>query len=1276
MKWITATDLELWAERKDSEGKLSELLRRLITVSVDRIENIHFPSGESTNMPGWDGYLLCKDGAPPFVPDGTSVWEHSTEKDVAGKAFDDFNKRSGPIGRPLPSGFDYASTTYVAVTLRRWHEPKKKKENSRDGFIKHGRSINKWSDIKVIDADDLEHWLELCPSVAAWLALTERVGEIPSTVQSVDEAWHYWRHLSEPPLTEDLLLVDREKEATTLLESLVQASKYIHIKADSLNEAQAFVIAAVQSLPHEDSRRNFILSRAIVIKDEQTALQLPKGEGKRLIIIARDNAKMSAGGLAANGHTVIVPLGNADQGKPPDIVLRRPSRTSFAKGLQSLGIDPAQTELLARQCGCSVTVFQRRKPSSIPQLPSWATKEHLRLLIPALLAGGWTERSDADKTILSSLSEKTYDKYAEVLHELLSVDEPPIAHAGDVWSLAAPADAFTLSEHLITPQDLARLEKSVVDVFSEIDPGLDLEASERPFASLHGKTLKHSSWLRHGLSQTLLLVAVIGNRLTFPHGMDQQIFVNRLIQQLPGLKSNPRLLVSLRDQLPVLVEAAPDPFVEAMETLLQGDDRIAQIIFTDKDSSLFGDCRHAGILWALEVLAWDSEWLPRICLILARLAEIDPGGTYSNRPIRSLREIFLPWHPGTNATHKQRLQAIDLVIRRFPSVGWQLLSSLFPSFHDISHPTQEPIWRESGLSQREVVTRQVAFETYDGVITRALDLVDHDLDRWKTIIDNLSNFSPDYRTKVYELLESICTTELSDRTKAVLWNLLRDHVNKHLAFRDAQWALPEAELVRAEKLMSSLEPSDARQKYKWLFDEHFPDLPMRKSDHDAFSSELNTLRSRAVGEIIQQSGISELLQFIETIAFPGMIAGPVIEYSTDINQLLDIIESSMEHGQSNKVFAKCLSSQALEKYGEEWGNRLLSHAALKKWNDETIATLLLDWPDDMETFRKIASLGESVDRLYWSHRFAWIRNKSHDICTFAVEKLISVGRALDAIGLSDDCSKELESALLLKILDKALLEIDSSSRSLQGLDYHIEQILSTLKIRNDISRTEVARREYSYLPLLVHYGERKDLVLHEILASDPSFFVEVLCDVYKPASGKPEENLDENRRLRAEYGYKLLDSWQVLPGASAGGALDAGILINWVRKVRELASKKDRADIADQEIGKLLAYAPIDPEDGAWPHKAVRELLEELANSEIERGISIEQFNKRGVVSKAMFEGGKQERDLSEQWRQWSATVGSRWHRTFSLLREISDSWERYARQEDERAEQDRLKYR
>ena len=54
----------------------------------------------------------------------------------------------------------------------------------------------------------------------------------------------------------------------------------------------------------------------------------------------------------------------------------------------------------------------------------------------------------------------------------------------------------------------------------------------------------------------------------------------------------------------------------------------------------------------------------------------------------------------------------------------------------------------------------------------------------------------------------------------------------------------------------------------------------------------------------------------------------------------------------------------------------------------------------------------------------------------------------------------------------------------------------------------------------------------------------------------------------------------------------------------------------------MLAYAPIDAEDHAWPTRPVREVFEEYATDEIERGIRISRFNMRGVFRKDMYEGG------------------------------------------------------
>jgi hypothetical protein len=415
MKWITSTDLEQWADRRDSTDKLPELIRRLIIASIDRIEKIRFPSGESVTRPGWDGCLQCLEGSPPFVPAGYSVWELTTEKNVADKVWRDFRKRSGPGGRPLPEGFEQSKTTYVAVSLRRWSEPKKKKENSREGFIEDAKSKGPWADVKVLDADDLELWLEQSPSVAAWLNTFAYIGRIPSTVLCSDIVWNAWRHRSDPPVNERLLLIERDNEIKSLIESLVGDPKIIHIKADSPDEAQAFLIAAIQGLPIDNPTKLDILSRTIIVKDGQTAFQLPSGEKSRLIIIVHDDAKKHAGGLLERKHTIVVPLGNADRGKQPEIVIKRQSRKAFAKGLESLGLQPETAEIQARQCSCSVTVFQRRNPSSTIEPPAWASDEKIRLLIPAILAGAWNEKSGADQEIINRLSGRSYVEYIEIL---------------------------------------------------------------------------------------------------------------------------------------------------------------------------------------------------------------------------------------------------------------------------------------------------------------------------------------------------------------------------------------------------------------------------------------------------------------------------------------------------------------------------------------------------------------------------------------------------------------------------------------------------------------------------------------------------------------------------------------------------------------------------------------------------------------------------------------------------------------------------------------------
>jgi hypothetical protein len=153
---------------------------------------------------------------------------------------------------------------------------------------------------------------------------------------------------------------------------------------------------------------------------------------------------------------------------------------------------------------------------------------------------------------------------------------------------------------------------------------VDLPVDERQYASLHGKTLKHSSWLRDGLTQTLLLTAVRGEDAGLACTGGGQRFTDGVIGELPGW---PKITPDGESSSPIAAVdgGSPRPLVQALGHLLEGDGR--QIVPIFEEGGLLGPSSyHSGLLWALEALAWDPSHFPRAVELLVRLTKVDPGG--------------------------------------------------------------------------------------------------------------------------------------------------------------------------------------------------------------------------------------------------------------------------------------------------------------------------------------------------------------------------------------------------------------------------------------------------------------------------------------------------------------------------------------------------------------------------------------------------------------------------------------------------------------------------
>ena len=262
------------------------------------------------------------------------------------------------------------------------------------------------------------------------------------------------------------------------------------------------------------------------------------------------------------------------------------------------------------------------------------------------------------------------------------------------------------------------------------------------------------------------------------------------------------------------------------------------------------------------------------------------------------------------------------------------------------------------------------------------------------------------------------------------------------------------------------------------------------------------------------------------------------------------------------------------------------------------------------------------------------------------------------------------------IFDRAIEELrmslNTGDKNRIRLDpYAVKKYLELMRANDNIPLEEIARREYLVLPMFAYSPEDlSGFAIYDLISKDPDLFVDLICDVYLPAHRdkflKTEPTDDE--RARGQVAFTLIRGMRTVPGKSPDNAFDYEFLKVWVEQARSLAAEKDRSVTTDITIGNLLAYASDDPVDSCWPHQAIRQLMEEIGSDDIERGIATERVNMRGVFSKALYEGGQQERDFADQYDRWADKMTT-WPRCARLLRAIAEDWRNQGLDPDIRGE-------
>jgi hypothetical protein len=1254
--WVDTTDLSSWANRLDSQSRLPQLLRLLIRATVRDIQLIDFPAGESVQLGGYDGKVQVPEGND-FVPDGFSIWELGTNKKIKEKADGDYTKRCGQ-----PLGINPAETTFIFVTPRRW--------GNKEEWVQGKNTEGIWRDVRVYDADDIEQWLEVAPAVHSWLA--RLIGKFPEEALSLGDFWDDWRFSTSPPMSTELHLAGRIEATEKIKTWLTETPSSLTVQADSREEAIAFFGAVIHQLPEEE--RETYLSRCVIVQDEQSWRQLVATLDPLILLPHFNNPVGIGNSVARQGHHVLIPIGKENTPSAQALQLARLARAGFETALVNMGLSEERARSLTDKSKRSLLVL-RRQLAINPEIhyPAWSQPEEAPALISILLLGAWDDSKEADRKAVEEISRKSYADVSRTLSRWVNESDPPVHKIGNIWQLVSRDDSWHLLSRFLLREDLEAFESVFLSTLGQLDPCYDLPIDQRFMAEIYGKVLLHSHWLRRGLVETLALIASRGNNI--PDSMPPQSRVSVIVRKLFTSESTWELWASLSSLLPILAESAPESFMDAVENALIEENPFLMDIFTDADP-MHGS-PHTGLLWALETVAWEPQYLSRVTIILGKLSRLDPGGRLVNRPIRSLNEIFLWWHPQTLANIEQRLRVIDTLLLRESDIAWNLICSLFPTRHsNTAFVTHKPRWRDWVGDYKPSVTYGEINQWSDAISERILSNVGISGDRWEKLLNLLQSLSPIFRNRALEdLLDISRQKNLLASEKLKIWEVLRALIHRHRRYSSAAWVLPSDLLDQLYIAYDNLAPNDSVSRHAWLFSSR-PQLPDGVSeDWKENEKALNNARIEAVEQIFGQGSLSELLQVTTQVQEPWSFGFAIGQSQIALQveyQLLDSVlgdDSQLLRDVAIGFVSGCFSINQWF-----WARNILAAETSQQWSDVQIVIFFLGLPFSKETWEHLTNYGAEIETQYWKLvRGWWIGQEAAEII---VKKFLEVNRPYRALDIASLCLNEsggnnlLPDLLIANVLE-SILQYDSKETPAPDLTcfvYEVAQLFFALDKSKDFDKTRIAQLEWAYLPLLIH-SKRQPKLLHQELSQNPLFFVEILTFLYR--SDKEEDNVLEpsvEDKTRARLALELLESRKKIPGLDEDGKIIPEQTKKWVKQAREACLACGRSAIGDRKIGKILAYAPADS-NCIWPDVAVRELIEEIASRDLEDGIHIGLPDEQDVRWRSLSEGGKQERELAETYSQYATAVADEYPRTASLLRRIAHSYTADAHQEDLRAE-------
>lgn len=870
------------------------------------------------------------------------------------------------------------------------------------------------------------------------------------------------------------------------------------------------------------------------------------------------------------------------------------------------------------------------------------------LWVQLSLIGSWSEKNEDDIKIVEYITGLTYDVLKSTLHQLSSSVQPYIFCQNGIWKVRNRIEILSLCEKCFSDQTVERVFLATDEVLKQKNNRFGQDGD---FSLLIPETgeFQNSVVLRKSLVNGLCILSNSNLDLTVCSENICKQYSYKLIQDI-FTDCDWIRLASLNDILPLIAEIDPKQYLVELETYIQKFGAELVSLFPKKDENpLFAQNFIYGVIWSIEVLAWDEKYLVSCIRCLGEIAAALSDENQLKIVIDAITDILLPWHPQTLASIQRQKNAVRALQVEIPEIGWIVIKALLPGATTVTGGTQKPKYIIKDIPEERTVSDETIFELNQYYASGAVILADKDAKKLEELAEYIDYFD-EISIETYLTGISANINRWSDKEKFPLWNKLSD-LKYRILLNQEDAAPPETDLYKM--LCSTIEtiaPQNKSVLYQRLYLSDFDEYLLHEDDNALDSwGKKEQAKKEAILDIYKNQGRNALFDF-------GVAVNNQYDVGNKLGQSIsaDDMPSIFQSVTDKKIQDTFLYS-IIGGFVETHGIQALSVSGLQDCDAGLIADVLSHLHLSQDLMDTAAQLLPKHERFFWQKIIIPPVLRSDDLdIQYVVDRLLEVGRTVAAVNMCGHIYGDLPipAQKLIAILQKA-----ATTESTENLDSHaVQTLIKKLQDQKELNIQELSEIELLYLPWLNDYSSVHPRALIFRLANDADFFCELLQLYYKKRHEDASmETAPKISPAWAKRFFQIFYKFRAIPGTDWNGVFHEDIFIAWLEKVKIWTRANDRYEVAMQAVGNGLSYAPVD-KDGLLCEQILRKTLNASDAEEIRKGYSLGIFNQRGAHF--IDPEGKAERTLARKYTMAAEKAEELGYSRYSeLLKKIGDRY-------------------